>query len=83
MAEINQMLDRECREEIYRVLIGNKADLTYKRRMLATEGATIALENGMHQYFEFTTKSGRQVRSIITEVINVVQQSKKLESQAS
>ena len=66
------MLDRECREEIHRILIGNKADLTHKRKMLESEGTTIALENGMHQYFEFTTKSGCQVKSIITEAINTV-----------
>ena len=53
MAQINRLLDKECREDTYRVLIGNKADLTHKRRMLATEGTTIALENGMHRYFEF------------------------------
>ena len=66
------MLDRECREKIHRILIGNKADLTDKRKMQESEGKTFALENGMHQYFEFTTKSGRQVKSIITEAINTV-----------
>ena len=48
----NNMLSQECKEDIYRVLIANKADLTQKRRMLATEGMTLAMENGIHQYFE-------------------------------
>ena len=42
------MLDQECKENIYRVLVSNKADLGKKRRMLATEGLTLTIENGMH-----------------------------------
>ena len=46
------MLDQECKENIYRVLVSNKADLGKKRRMLATEGMRLSIENGMHKYFE-------------------------------
>ena len=77
MAQINRLLDKECREDLYRVLIGNKADLTHKRRMLATEGTTIALENGMHRYLEFAAIQRRQVKSAMTEVINTAYQSKR------
>ena len=63
------MLDKECKEDIHRVLIGNKADLKYKRKMLATEGMAVAIENGMHRYLEVSAKQDFSITSAVIEMI--------------
>ena len=65
----NKLLNQECKDDTYRVLVANKADLTQKRRMLATEGMTLAMENGMHQYFEVAATHDYNVTQCMTEVI--------------
>ena len=52
LIKCNDLLDKECSDDLLRVLIGNKADLTHQRKMLATEGMTLIMENKMHRYFE-------------------------------
>ena len=42
VAKFNEMLDKECREDVQRILIGNKADLTNRSKMFADECAAIA-----------------------------------------
>ena len=75
MAAVNEMLDRECREDIHRVLISNKADLKQARRMLASEGMTLVMENGMHRYFEVSAIQNYKVTSTITDVIKTIHES--------
>ena len=66
------MLDQECKENIYRVLVSNKADLGKKRRMLATEGMRLSIENGMHKYFEVSAIQNYNVDSTIADVIKAL-----------
>ena len=75
MAAVNEMLDRECRVDIHRVLISNKADLKQARRMLAFEGMNLVFENGMHRYFEVSTTQKYEVTSIITDIIKTIHES--------
>ena len=42
VGKFNEMLDKECKEDIQRILIGNKADLTNRSKMFANECAAIA-----------------------------------------
>ena len=52
LSKFNDMLNRECKEDIHRVLICNKSDLSHKRRMLVQDCMSLIIENGMHRYFE-------------------------------
>ena len=77
LAIFNEMLDRECREDVHRVMICNKADLQQKRRILATEGMTMVIENGMHRYFEVSAIKDYKVTSTLSDVIRTIHESKR------
>ena len=50
--------------------------------MMASEGMILAMENGIHRYFEVSAIQSHRVTSIITDVIKSTQESKKSEKSA-
>ena len=63
------MLDKECNEDIHRVLIGNPKDPTSEIKMLPSERMSIAIANGMHRYLEVPPKKDSDITSTITDII--------------
>ena len=55
------MLNKECSDDLLRVLVGNKADLSHKRKMLTSEGMTLIMENKMHRYFELSATQDSKI----------------------
>ena len=78
LSNFNEMLDKECDEDIHRVLISNPSDLTSKNKRQSTNGMTVAIENRMHRFLEVPPNSDRDVTSTITDIIKGFYASRRL-----
>ena len=68
-----EMLTRECRENIVKVLVGNKLDLQKKRQFQTCSGHEIVNECGMDQYVETSALHNIDVTSAINDIIQQIQ----------
>ena len=70
----NVLLDKECRADLFKALIGNKADLIQERRVEVTDGMNLAMECGMQRYFEVSSLQEYRVTTTILDIIKSVQE---------
>ena len=77
------MLDRECRADLFKALIGNKADLIQDRKVEVTEGMNLAMETGMNRYFEVSSLQEYRVSATILDVIKSIQEIQRSAKQAN
>ena len=66
------MLEKECRADLCRVLIGNKADLNNERKIQVTDGMSLLEENKMHRYFEVASTEDYRVTSAVIDIIKSI-----------
>ena len=66
------MLEKECRADISRVLIGNKADLNNERKIQVTDGMALVAENKMDRYFEVASTEDYRVTSTVIDIIKSI-----------
>ena len=79
----NTMLDKECRADLFKALIGNKADLIQERKVEVTEGMNLAMETGMNRYFEVSSLQEYRVSATILDVLKSIQEIQRSAKQAN
>ena len=77
------MLDKECRADLFKALIGNKADLIQDRKVEVTEGMNLAMECGMNRYFEVSSLQEYRVSTTILDIIKSIQEIQRPAKQAN
>ena len=64
-------LDENCKENIVKVLVGNKIDLEGSRQVSYREGKELADQNGL-LFFETSAKSGSSIEDVFMTATKVI-----------
>ena len=69
VVRLKELLEKECKEDIVKVLVGNKIDLRLKRQFPTFDGHALAKECGMDRYVEMSALHNIEIASPINHAL--------------